>query len=348
MNNVRFILSSLLVSFALTLKAADTDIPRPEYPRPQFERNEWMNLNGKWSYTFDFSRSGREQGWARSKGFDKLIVVPFCPESKLSGVGHTDFVEQMWYHRTITVPAEWEEKQILLHFGAVDYYAEIYLDGKQIGNHYGGTSSFTIDLTPYAKAGNTHDLVVRVVDEVRRGVQPSGKQSPLPQSFGPMYSRVTGIWQTVWMEAVSPYGLKSTATYPDIDQQQLVIQPQFYQTATGGELEIEIYDADKKVVAKENTACANGSYIVIPFKKMKLWTPETPYLYDIVYRVKDAEGNVCDEVKSYVGMRKVHTADGMLYLNNEPYFQRLVLQQGYYPDGIWLHLPTSNCDRTSS
>ena len=154
-------------------------IPRPEHPRPQFERDDWINLNGEWSYTFDFGGSGRDAGRElfKSKGFDSTIVVPFCPESKLSGVGHTDFIGDMWYHRRIKVPAAWAGRRILIHFGAVDYECEVYVDGASVGNpHFGGTVSFEFDLTPFVKAGSAHDLVVRVHDETRGQNQPGGKR----------------------------------------------------------------------------------------------------------------------------------------------------------------------------
>lgn len=326
----------ILIGFllSLTLKAAN-DIPRPEYPRPQFERAEWINLNGAWTYEFDFSNSGKNRQLSAAKNFSKTITVPFCPESKLSGVNYTDFINQMWYQRSLSIPAEWKDKKILLNFGAVDYSTDIYIDGWLVGNHIGGSSSFSIDLTRVVKPGQTHNLVLMVNDELRSGLQTVGKQCPQSASIGCFYTRVTGIWQTVWMEAVSPYGLKSVETRPDIDQEQLIVTPEFYQATNGSKLEVILYDQNQRVVAQKTTQCASGSTLTLPVKKMKLWTPETPNLYDITFRIKNPEGTVIDEVKSYVGMRKVHIADGVIYLNNEPYFQRLVMNQGYYPDGIW-------------
>lgn len=331
MKKINLLLVGLMLCF--TLNAAN-DIPRPEYPRPQFERAEWINLNGTWTYEFDFSNSGKSRRLTSAKSFGHTITVPFCPESKLSGVNYTDFINQMWYQHPLTIPADWDEKMILLNFGAVDYYAEIYVDGKFIDSHCGGSSSFSIDLTNEVKAGHTHNLIVYVMDNPRTGIQTSGKQSPQTSSFSCFYSRVTGIWQTVWLEAVSPNGLKAVETCPDIDRQQLILTPEFYQSADNGTLEVTVYNG-KKEVAKETVKCSNGSPIILPIRNMQLWSPETPHLYDITYRVKNADGNVIDEVKSYVGMRKVHTANGQIYLNNEPYFQRLVLNQGYYPEGIW-------------
>ena len=331
MKKAHLILAGLLLSF--TLNAAN-DIPRPEYPRPQFERSEWINLNGEWTYEFDFSNSGKSRRLTIAKQFSNTITVPFCPESKLSGVNYTDFINQMWYQRPISIPSDWEGKKIILHFGAVDYYAEVFIDGHYVGSHYGGSSSFSMDVTPAVKAGQKHNLVVYVTDDARSGLQTIGKQSTRISPYGCFYSRVTGIWQTVWMEAVSHYGLKSAVTTPDIDEEQLIITPEFYQASNDRTLQITLYDNQKKVVQK-TVKCNNGTPVILPIKNMKLWSPEDPHLYDIVYSIKSPTGETVDEVKSYIGMRKVHTADGMIYLNNEPYFQRLVLNQGYYPDGLW-------------
>ena len=308
-------------------------IPRAEYPRPQFERNAWINLNGEWTYSFDFGGSGLEREWFKSTGFDQKIIVPFCPESKLSGVEYKDFINHMWYHRTISIPQDWANKQVLLNFGAVYYKSEIYIDGVFAARHFGGTSSFQVDITPYVKAGQTHNLVVYVESDVRSTHQPSGKQNLQFASYGCNYTRTTGIWQTVWMEAVHPEGLQSVQMIPDIDQQQLIIRPRFYKEL-GGKLEVTLKD-NGKVVSKETVAANSLSTVILPVKKMKTWSPENPFLYDVELRVIDKAGNVVDEVKSYAGMRKVHIEGKKIYLNNQPYYQRLVLDQGFYPDGIW-------------
>ena len=319
------------ITCCLSLWAAE--LPRPEYPRPQFEREAWMNLNGTWSSDFDFGESGKDRNYQNSQDLGKQILVPYCPESKLSGVQHVDFINCMWYQRKISIPSDWNNKKIFLNFGAVDYMAEIYIDGNIIQRHYGGSSSFSVDVTRFVKAGQEHNLVIQVKDDLRSGLQTGGKQCTGYYSGGCSYTRVTGIWQTVWMEAVAENGLKSTVVRSDIDQKQLIITPEFYKESDYT-LEVVLKDGNK-TIAKKSVLCTNNSVIVLPVKNMKLWSPESPFLYDIVYQVKDHDGNVIDEVKSYAGMRKVHIADGKFYLNNEPYFQRLVLDQGYYPDGIW-------------
>ena len=163
------ILTAALVSLTAAGAGNSSAIPRPEYPRPQFERQEWINLNGQWSYTFDFSRSGMDRELFRSEGFDASITVPFAPQSELSGVGYTDFIPEMWYHRTLDIPSEWAGDRIILHFGAVDYIASVYIDGRIAGRHWGGSSSFAIDITRLVTAGKTHNLVVRVEDDERSG-----------------------------------------------------------------------------------------------------------------------------------------------------------------------------------
>lgn len=308
--------------------------PRAEYPRPQFERNNWVNLNGTWTYTFDFGRTGDARKFYESKGFDGHITVPFCPESSLSGVQYVDFINTIWYQRTLNIPAAWKGKKIFLNFGAVDYEAHIYIDGKFVQTHYGAGSSFAVDLTRFVEPGKSHNLVVRVNDDLRAQRQPGGKQSPAFYSSGCLYTRVTGIWQTVWMEAVDREGLKSVFAVPDIDQKQLVVTPQFYTESNTNKFIVTVYDG-KKVVATKTVPATNNSIVVLPFKTVKLWTPEEPNLYDVTYQVIAQDGKVIDEVKSYAGMRKIHCANGYFYLNNKPYYQRLVLDQGYYPDGIW-------------
>lgn len=333
--NVKTLVSAFAVaammSYGSTTAKAQT--PRPEYPRPQFERSEWVNLNGTWTYSFDFGRTGRDKGWQNNASFDGKITVPFCPESSLSGVKYTDFINTIWYQRKIDIPAAWNGKKILLNFGAVDYEAHIFIDGKLVRRHFGTGSSFSCDITKFVKAGQQHNLVVLVNDNLRDHKQPGGKQSIGFYSAGCNYTRVTGIWQTVWMEAVAEEGLKSVFATPDIDQKQLVIHPQFYQESNTNKLVVTLYDG-KKAVASKTVNCTNNSVIVLPVKNMKLWSPESPFLYDITYKVVK-DGKTIDEVKSYAGMRKVHVANGYFYLNNKPYFQRLILDQGYYPDGIW-------------
>ena len=248
---------------------------------------------------------------------------------------YTDFIPCIWYQRSIDVPAAWAGKNILLNFGAVDYDAIIFIDGKKVGRHCGAGSSFSLDITKFVKAGGSANLVIQVKDNLRGGKQPGGKQSTGFYSAGCNYTRVTGIWQTVWMEAINPMALKQVFATPDIDQQQLVVRPEFYEEGNGNVLTVQVFDEKQKLVSSKQAPATNNTVIVLPIKNPKLWSPETPNLYDVIYTVRDAKGNVLDKVKSYAGMRKIHLAGGYFYLNNKPYFQRLVLDQGFYPDGVW-------------
>lgn len=318
--------------FAALLSYAQ--MPRAEYPRPQFERSEWLNLNGEWTFTLDLANTGHERDFSNSKGFDGTIVVPFAPESKLSGVAHTEFINAVWYQRTIQIPSAWIGKNIKLNFGAVFYESEIFIDGKFVGRHYGGSDSFSFDITKFVSDGKAHSLVVHAQSDLRSENLPSGKQSHKLYSHVCMYTRTTGIWQTVWMEAVSPCGLERVQVFTDIDQNQLVVTPTFYNVSNGNRLLIRVKEGDK-VVAKANVVVAQGVPVVLPIKKPKLWSPESPFLYDVEYEVRDASNQLLDRVDAYVGMRKIHISGTQIYLNNQPYYQRLVLDQGFYPDGVW-------------
>lgn len=320
----------LFLFFTLSLWA---QIPRPEYPRPQFERKDWVNLNGEWTYKFDFVNSGFEHGYHNSKKFDDKIIVPFAPESKLSGVEYTDFINNIWYHRQISIPADWSGKNILLNFGAVYYDSEVYIDGKLAGRHFGGSTSFAVDLTKWVEAGKTYNLVVKASSDLRSTKQSAGKQNLRLNQFECMYTRTTGIWQTVWMEAVASAALKQTQVITDIDQKQVVIHPQFYKESNN-QLKITLKD-EGKVVATKIVPANNNATVVLPVKNMKTWSPDSPFLYDLSYEVIDPQGKTVDAVNSYIGMRKVHIEGNKIYLNNEPFYQRLVLDQGFYPDGIW-------------
>lgn len=306
---------------------------RNEYPRPQFERDEWICLNGEWEYRFDFSKSGEEQNWKNAGAFEGKINVPFCPESKLSGVGFTDFIEMMWYRRTLDIPAGWNGKKILLHFGGVDYRCVVYLDGQEAGCHTGGSAAFTIDLTRFVQPGKTQNLVVRVEDDTRSGLQPLGKQSTRRESHACSYTRTTGIWRTVWMEAVDPFALKTCRIIPDYDNGAFTFLPEFHAVRRGLKLTTSILDHGKEVCSR--TLNAGPGAFTLPLEQPKEWNPETPFLYDIVLTLRDENGTVLDTVKSYAGLRKIHLENGRCYLNNQPVFLRFVLDQGFYEDGIW-------------
>ncbi len=323
------ILASLLVLLS-------TFIPRQEYPRPQFEREEWVNLNGdSWTCELDPANSGVERKLYQSTGFTDRITVPFCPESTLSGLGlsNDDFITGIWYHRNIDIPESWTDKNVILNFGAVYYKSEIYIDGKFVCRHFGGSDSFSVDITDFVQPGKSHSLVVNAESDLRSRMQPAGKQALRVSNFECTYTRTTGIWQTVWMEPVEEGALDKVKVLTDIDKSQVSFSVTSF-SKNGYSLSIKIYDSGK-LVATSKGPLTNGSIFTIPLKKAKLWEPGSPFLYDVIYEVSDASGAVRDRVKSYFGMRKINIDGKRIYLNNKPLYQRLVLDQGYYPDGIW-------------
>ncbi|MBQ4107697.1 MAG: beta-glucuronidase [Lentisphaeria bacterium] len=311
------------------------DIPRSEHPRPQFVRQAWCNLNGTWTYEFDFGKSGMDRGLAQSTGFRDTITVPFCPESRLSGVAYTDFVEQLFYHRKITIPAEWSGCSVLLHFGGVDYECEAFINGQPVGLHYGGMASFTFDISKFVEAGKEYDLVVRAKDELRSNRQPYGKQCPDYKSRGCSYTRVTGIWQTVWMEALAPTGLAFCRITPELDAHAFSFQPRFLNASRDQQLRVTISGEGLPTVTSTVPAVTGLPFTVALGDQIRPWCPEDPFLYDIVFEVLDADGKVIDRVESYGGLRKIHIEGSQIYLNNKRIFLRFVLDQGYYPEGIW-------------
>ena len=315
---------------------ADSIPPRAEHPRPQFFRERWINLNGEWTFNFDFGKSGKDRGLAASTGFEDRILVPFPPESELSGVGYTDFIDDMWYHRSFVIPQDWSASRVLLHFGAVDYEAEVYVDGVFIGRHVGGSSSFTFDLSGVVIPEQAHNLVVHVTDDPRGGVQTCGKQSVDFHSAGCLYTRVTGIWQTVWLEAVPPFFLESCHFIPHIrpDAGFWAI-PQLNSSIPHCSVHIEVREAEGKVEASASGLALSGSPIHVPVPGARLWWPEDPSLYTLRIEVRDPDGALIESVESYLGIRTVHTEREQILLNGEPLYLRLVLDQGYYPDGIW-------------
>jgi beta-galactosidase/beta-glucuronidase len=308
-------------------------IPRPEHPRPQFRRDAWLNLNGPWTYRFDHGRSGLEAGWQQVKGFEGAIQVPFCPESRLSGVGYTDFIGGIWYQRTVSIPAEWQGRDVLLHIAAADYECEAFVDGASAGVHCGGTVSFFFDLTRLVTPGASHNLVVRVYDDTRSGAQPGGKQSQRLRSHGCSYTRTTGIWQTVWLEAVDPCGLADAQIIPDLDSGRFVVLPSFRAMRRGLVLRAVLEEGGRPLAECVRPA-AQGSVIELPVPDPKLWQPGSPHLYDLTFEVRDGD-RLLDCVQSYAGLRKVHSEGNRIFLNNQVIYLRLVLDQGFYPEGIW-------------
>ena len=300
----------------------------PEYPRPIMERSDWKNLNGLWKYAIT------QKGNPAPAAYQGDILVPFAVESSLSGVGKMiNEKEELWYQRTFDVPSAWRGKQILLHFGAVDWKAEVWVNDVKVGEHTGGFTPFYFDITSVLNKGN-NDLVVKVWDPSDRGEQPRGKQIANPH--GIWYTPVTGIWQTVWLEPVATQYITNLKTTPDIDNNSVKVEVAA-NTTSADKVEVKVFDG-KNLVAKG--AALNGVPVELAMPaNAKLWSPDSPFLYNMeVTLYKD--GKAIDQVKSYTAMRKFSIRKGQngitrLQLNNKDYFQFGPLDQGWWPDGLY-------------
>ena len=300
-------------------------MPRAEHPFPQFVREDWTNLNGTWDFAFDFNCSGLERGFGKSTEFPDKILVPFCPESKLSGIGYTDFIPAVWYHRTINITSEQLKGKVYLHFGAVDYECMVFVNGTEAGSHKGGYVSFALEISSLLKEGENH-LVVYARDDTRSPMQPIGKQSDRYYSHDCSYTRTTGIWQTVWLEFTPQSHIRSVQYYPNTADGSVTI---------------------KAVVEGEGTFCASAFYegiecgsamaetisgnvtVTIPLSEIHLWEAGAGRLYDL--RLTFCE----DKVSSNFGLREVKLDGYRFLINGKSVFQRLILDQGFYPDGIY-------------
>ena len=332
---MRYFLLILVLVALHPRAAAQRDVPRPEHPRPQFERAQWLNLNGEWDFTIDASNTGRERGFATSpEVFDRQITVPFPPESRLSGIAHKDFMDAVWYLRNFTVPADWDGQRVFLHFGGSDYATTVWVNDEEVGTHYGGSVSFEFEVTDALRSGD-NTVVVQAVDDIRSGVQPNGKQSVTYANDGCCnYTRVTGIWQTVWLEARPQAYLVSVQVLPDLDNSRFTVRPVFDNISRDHRFRVTLSAGGGAQVLSQAVGANNGLVVTLPLDDPRVWSPENPQLYDLTLELLDGE-EVVDRVESYAGLRKIHTEGNRIFLNNEPIFLRFVLDQGFYPEGIW-------------
>lgn len=310
--------------------------PRSEYPRPQMVREEWMCLNGFWQFEIDPGDSGLERGLVERELSDE-ILVPFCPESELSGIGRTDYLNAVWYRRRVEIPEHWADKTVLLHFEAVDTDTTIWIDGQEVKRHRGGWTPISCVLTEEARAGAQHVVVVRARDD-HRSWQPQGKQSRKFDNQGCHYTRTTGIWQSVWIEPVDPRGrLERPRITPDFEAGVFELVLPVIGRCASFHVEAELHDAEG-VAAKARAGCGLNFMprlrLEIPPDRRRAWSPENPFLYELKLRLVGPGGEAIDEVASYGGLRSVSIDGDRVLINGRSVFQRLVLDQGYWPDGI--------------
>lgn len=315
-------------------------IPRPEHPRPDFMRDTFLNLNGVWQFAFDDENEGIRKGFMKpGTCLPMQITVPFCYQSKASGIGPTDEIHPVvWYRRSFTVPQEMQGKRVLLRFGAVDFECAVYVNGQMAGTHKGGYTPFALDITELLVDGE-NDLCVRVQDDPDC-TQPRGKQYWDRGLMGCWYTPVTGIWQTVYLEAVGKVGIRHIHVTPDIDHHMataeiaLDAQPQ---TSLTLELTVSLEGSVKRRVSvnleDRNTRVPMELIAKGALDPVQYWAPGHPSLYDLTVRLLE-NGEELDKVSTYFGMRKVEVREGKVYLNNCPVYQRLILDQGYWPDTL--------------
>lgn len=302
------------------------NIPRPEHPNPQFQRRDWMNLNGKWSFKIDKSKSGLAKKYYQPQTkFDRTINVPFCPESVLSGIEYKDFMDAVWYSREFTIPEKYSGLRTILHFGAVDYKATVYINGKEVGTHKGGYISFEFDITDYITDGK-NVLTVYAEDDTRNPLQPRGKQSEEYYSHGCDYTRTTGIWQTVWLEFVPESRIKDIKIFPNVENCSVDIQAEVI-----GSGKFEVLALYQERIMGAATVVSDGGFVTahLDLKEAYLWEVGEGRLYDLELRFNE------DKVDSYFGLRDVRLDGQKFLINGKSVFQRLVLDQGFYPDGIY-------------
>lgn len=310
-------------------------LPRPEYPRPQFVRPRWLCLNGVWQFEIDAGDSGLERGLCERALLGR-IVVPFCPESRLSGVEHTDFMQAVWYRREVTIPADWAGGRVLLHIQACDYDTTVWVNGVEVGRHRGGFTPIECDLHSVVSAGETATIVIRARDD-GRAPQPRGKQSMRYENHGCRYTRTTGIWQTVWVEPVPDVHLRRTRITPDAASGVIRIVQPLSGNRVGWRLRAVLSDGGGVVARAETAADMDLSPaldLLVPCDRRRMWSPDDPHLYALRIELVDAAGAVVDALASYAALRSIAIDAQAVKLNGKALFQRLVLDQGYYPDGI--------------
>lgn len=317
---------------------------RTEYPRPDFVRESYQNLNGSWKFAFDDDNRGMEEKWYEEHTYDRTIEVPFAYQAKLSGIGDRTPHDYIWYEREFEIAEEYQKKDVLLHFGAVDYIADVFINGQYAGSHEGGDTPFTICMNPFLQEG-LQKLTVRVFDPLKDETIPRGKQYWKEKSEGIWYTPTSGIWQSVWLEVVEQQRIDKVHFFSRFDEGKEEICVQLLGNCKDLYLNVkvlfqgeEVYDSRCKCKNTELSVLVdliqNHIFNTNFHNDGCSWTPENPNLFDVELRLETKDNQVLDRVNSYFGFRKVHIESGMVYLNNKPYYQRLVLDQGYWPEGL--------------
>ncbi|MBQ9783616.1 MAG: beta-galactosidase [Clostridia bacterium] len=307
-------------------------IPRPEHPRPDRRRDTWINLNGQWDFEIDNAKVGLEKKFYERASFDGKITVPFSPESVLSGVGHTDFMNAVWYRKALDIPAAWAGKRVILHVDACDHTASVFVNGKKVGKHKGGYISFAFDITSALKESGNY-VTIYAEDDVRSGKQFAGKQSTRLESYGCYYTRTTGIWQTVWLEAVEQAYVASYKAYPNISDPSVTLEVKTVGAKVGDTLKVKASYKGKPMGEAETKVVSNSSFVKLALAEQHLWECGEGRLYDLSFALTSA--GVTDVMEGYFGLREVKlTKEHGLLLNGKTVFGRFVLDQGFYPDGI--------------
>jgi len=319
-------------------------IPRSEYPRPQFVREDWINLNGEWNFAFDDNDEGIKANWFQNPELKEKITVPYVFQSKLSGINKREFHDIVWYSKSFTLPKEMCGKRILLNFGAVDYKADVWVNGTHICTHEGGHISFSAEITN-ALTKDTNLIVLRAQDYSKDLTLPRGKQYWKPYSESIFYTGTTGIWQTVWLEAVSDTYIESIKITPNIDEQNVFLEFNINGTVKGTTIEAIVISANKEVAKISTALYSQKTSITICLKDLfsrydenhlfegLYWSPEHPTLFDLKLALNTSDKEI-DSVSSYFGLRKVSIQKGKFMLNNRPYYQKMLLDQGYWEDSL--------------
>ena len=309
-----------------------SSIPRCEHPRPDRKRDAWINLNGEWDFEIDNALVGREKKFYERESLDGKIIVPFSPESVLSGIGHTDFMNAVWYRRNIDIPAEWAGKRVILHIDACDHTTRVYVNGQKVGKHAGGYISFAFDITDALKEDGNY-VTIYAEDDVRAGKQFSGKQSRRLGSYGCYYTRTTGIWQTVWLEAVEKAYVVSYKAYPNISDPSVTLEVKTAGANIGDTLRVKASYEGKAMGEAEVKLSSNCGFLKIDLAETHLWECGKGRLYDLSFEL--ISGDATDVMSGYFGLREVKlTKENGLQINGKTVFGRFVLDQGFYPDGI--------------